>query len=357
MDKWWPAYQVEVPSRSSSSNKLLLLPNFGQLKGGRCPQSRTMAIVGQVVSRLPSASWWRGRLLTNDLIPWLPPHTKHQVQDVKYQTANTKHQIHHAKGCRYLRIKTIGSMIFYSKPAWTIGSLVMSKKVFELVIKLLCSRILLPFYHRMKVIRENFAQSNFFWTARQIECFCLLGFKALWLMVTFLAALKSVDILIFHRRSIFRSLIFGPDFPDFWTLCPHWMFHPLFKAWKGSSENEGIGRVCMGWTDPFAWIRQKLAFHFAHQAAPAPPLAFLSSGISPRQQLRWHFSEVSSANIVPSTHPATQSQNLHRKLNERSDSNWAVWSDSHWQIASKECMIVHIGSLASFCAAFLRHLD
>ena len=84
-------------SRSSSSNKLLLLPNFGQLKGGRCPQSRTMAIVGQVVSRLPSASWWRGRLLTNDLIPWLPPHTKHQVQDVKYQTANTKYKISDTK--------------------------------------------------------------------------------------------------------------------------------------------------------------------------------------------------------------------------------------------------------------------
>ena len=124
----------------------------------------------------------------------------------------------------------------------------------------------------MKVIRENFALSNFFWTARQIECFCLLGFKALWLMVTFLAALKSVDILIFHTCSIFRSLIFGPDFPDF---CPQWMFHPFFKAWSWFIRKWGDrpSMQCMGCPicldqigAGISFQHQLLHWHFFHQA-------------------------------------------------------------------------------------------
>ena len=206
----------------------------------------------------------------------------------------------------------------------------MSKKVFELVIKLLCSKILLPFYHRMKVIRENFAQSNFFWTARQIECFCLLGFKALWLMVTFLAALKSVDILIFHRRSIFRSLIFGPDFPDFWTSRPHWMFHPFFKAWKGSSENEGIGRVCMGWSHLLGSGRswhfisltrqhQLLHWHFFHQAFRPG-----SSSVGISQKFL--------AQIL--SNPASQAPNL-----KISTLKWNTCLRSMWPTTSQDNMI------------------
>ena len=164
-----------------------------------------------------------------------------QVIKSGHQIQNTKDQV----------------QIFNSK-VLGLYSVVMSKKVFELVIKLLCSRIFQPFFHRMKVIWENFAVSNFFWTERQIECFCLLGFKALWLMVTFLPPLNSADILIFHRRSIFRSLIFGPDF------CPHWMFHPFFKAPRAHQKMKGSAEYA--WDGlPFAWIRQNLTFHFAKQ--------------------------------------------------------------------------------------------
>ena len=141
--------------------------------------------------------------------------------------------------------------------------------------------------------------------------FLLVGlFKALWLMVTFLASLNSVDILIFQRRSIFRSLIFGPDFPE---LCPHWMFHPFFKAPRAHQKMKGKAK--------YAWIRQKLTFrpgitrssisfikHFGEQAAAAR-LAFL-----------WCFFR----KYCP-THPnppATQSQNLHWKPD---GGNWAVW--------------------------------
>ena len=175
----------------------------------------------------------------------------------------------------------------YEYSIQSIGSPVMSKKVSEQVIKLLYSRIFLPFYHPMKVIRENFAVSNFFWTGRQIECFCLLGFKALWLMVTFLPPLNSADILIFHRRSIFRSLIFGPDFPNFLSTLNVSSF---LQSTEGSSENEGIGRVCMGWSHQLGsgrtWhfilpssssTRSFISFirHFGQAAAAS--LAFLRS--------------------------------------------------------------------------------
>ena len=74
---------------------------------------------------------------------------------------------------------------------------------------------------------------------------------------------------------------------------------------KGSAEYAWDGPISLDQAGPDISFRQA--------AAAASDPSFLSSGISPRQQLRWHFSEVSSANIVPSTQPATQSENLKMK--------------------------------------------
>ena len=138
-------------------------------------------------------------------------------------------------------------------------------------------------------------------------------------MVTFLPPLNSADILIFHRRSIFRSLIFGPDFPNFLSTLNVSSF---LQSTEGSSENEGIGRVCMGWP-PICLDQAEPDISF-RQAAAAPDPSFLSSGISARQQqLRWHFSEVSSANIVPPIHPTRHP--ISESQNERSDSNWGLF--------------------------------
>ena len=74
---------------------------------------------------------------------------------------------------------------------------------------------------------------------------------------------------------------------------------------KGSAEYAWDGPISLDQAEPDISFRQ---------AAAAPDPSFLSSGISARQQqLRWHFSEVSSANIVPSIQPATQSENLKMK--------------------------------------------
>ena len=122
--------------------------------------------------------------------------------------------------------------------------------------------------------------------------FLLVGlFKALWLMVTFLASLNSVDILIFQRRSIFRSLIFGPDFPEF---CPHWMFHPFFKAQRAHQKMKGKAKyawqapTCLDQAEVDISPRYHQILHFFYQA-------FRRAGSG------WHFSDVSSANIVRPT--------------------------------------------------------
>ena len=108
-------------------------------------------------------------------------------------------------------------------------------------------------------------------------------------MVTFLASLNSVDILIFQRRSIFRSLIFGPDFPEF---CPSWMFHPFFKALRAHQKMKGKAKYA--WQAPTCLDQAEVDI-----SAPDPP--FLLSGISASRQPGWHFSDVSSANIVQPT--------------------------------------------------------
>ena len=88
-------------------------------------------------------------------------------------------------------------------------------------------------------------------------------------MVTFLASLNSVDILIFQRRSIFRSLIFGLDFPEF---CPHWMFHPFFKALRAHQKMKGKAKyawqapTCLDQAEVDISPRHHQILHFFYQA-------------------------------------------------------------------------------------------
>ena len=88
-------------------------------------------------------------------------------------------------------------------------------------------------------------------------------------MVTFLASLNSVDILIFQRRSIFRSLIFGPDFPEF---CPSWMFHPFFKALRAHQKMKGKAKyawqapTCLDQAEVDISPRYHQILHFFYQA-------------------------------------------------------------------------------------------
>ena len=192
------------------------------------------------------------------------------------------------------------------------------------------------FFHRMKVIRENFAVSNFFWTGRQIECFCLLGFKALWLMVTFLPPLNSADILIFHSRSIFRSLIFGPDFPNFLSTLNVSSF---LQSTEGSSENEGIGRVCMGWSHQLGSGR---TWHF-----------ILPSSSSTRSFISFirHFGQAAAASLAflrsffrkyCPTHPPNPPPNLKISKWKEWQQLGAVWSDLQWSTALRRTTLIFL---------------
>ena len=139
-------------------------------------------------------------------------------------------------------------------------------------------------------------------------------------MVTFLASLNSVDILIFQRRSIFRSLIFGPDFPEF---CPSWMFHPFFKALRAHQKMKGKAKyawqapTCLDQAEVDISPRHHQILHFFYQA-------FRRAGSSSPVGISLMFlPQILSNPPKPTqTRPLyTQSKDLHRKLD---GGNWAV---------------------------------
>ena len=172
--------------------------------------------------------------------------------------------------------------------------------------------------------------------ARQIECFWLLGFKALWLIATFLAALNLVDILIFRRRSISRSPVFCQDF-NFGNI-----FH---LALQSSKRGELIRkwRVRPGG-------RSHLAFH--HQLRHFAQLAFLRSLFR---------------KYCPTIHPSyvTQSQNI--LILSGNYLNSIAWqknvvgllflaaSGKHWQKSKLCASHEHQSSIATRSWAFFLH--